>query len=102
MTTSEILMVVCASGTAVGGLTSSLVGAELLNDVAGLLPGDKELYILTLKHFLPWDRLRLWRNIMRDHRRLRPNSHLVPAFKAAVALTLCSILGLFAALFVLR
>jgi len=99
MTTREILMIACIPGVSIGGLTASLAGSDLLNDVRGLLPGDKELYMLMLKHFLPWDRFRFWQNIIREHRELRPDSLLVPVFKAGLTLAFSSLFGLLVAFF---
>jgi hypothetical protein len=100
MTTREILIIACIPGVSIGGLTASLAGSDLLNDVRGLLPGDKEFYILMLKHFLPWDRFRIWRRIIREHRQLRPNSLLVPVFMVGLTLAFSSLLGLLMVFFI--
>ena len=52
MTARQILIVACIPGISIGGLTASLAASDLLYEVKGLLPGDKELYFLTFKHFL--------------------------------------------------
>ena len=99
MTAREVLIVACIPGISIGGLTASLAGSDLLFDVRGLLPGDKELYLLMFKHFLPWDRFRFWRSIVREHRRLKPGSWLVPAFEAGLILMFFSLVGAFVGLF---
>jgi hypothetical protein len=81
---------------------SALVGAELMNDVKGLLPGDKEFYRLMLRHFLPADRFRLWRSIIQEHRRLFPNSRRPLVFMISLSLAYISITSLAFGLFVLK
>jgi hypothetical protein len=97
-----VLVVAGLVGCSIGGLVSSVVGADLLNDVKGVLPGDKEFYKLMFKHFLPQDRFRFWREIIREHRRLFPKSRRVPVFVASLALAFCSFLGLVTGVFNLR
>ena len=52
MSTRMLLIVLGLAGCSIGGLISSVVGADLVNDVRGVLPGDMEFYKLMFKHFL--------------------------------------------------
>jgi hypothetical protein len=101
MTTRPFLIVFGWVGTSVGRLMSALVGADLTNDVTGLLPGDKEFYRLMFRHFLPADRFKLWRGIIQEHRRLFPNSRR-PLMLISRSLACCSITSLAVGLFILK
>jgi hypothetical protein len=102
MTTRLFLIVFGWVGTSIGGLTSALVGADLMNDVKGLLPGDKEFYRLMFRHFLPADRFKLWRGIIQERRRLFPNSRRTLVFMISLSLACCSVTSLAVGLFILK
>ncbi len=93
MTTREALMIVCIAGVAVTGLIGSLVFSDLLNEVKGLLPGDKEYYLLHFQHPFPWD-FKFWREVMVEHRSKFPGTRRVGVLKSCYILMALFILGL--------
>jgi len=97
-----ILVIAAIAGTSIGGLTLTLVGSDLLNNVKGLLPGDRKFYDLMLGNFLPWNKFLFWRDTIREHRRLFPESRLVPIYLASVILMFSSMLVLFIGIFILK
>ncbi len=98
MNTGYILMAICIAGAGISGLAGSLLFSDFVNEVKGLLPGDKSLYFLHLDHPFPWD-YKFWRTAFDEHRRKFPRSHRIAFLKACYTLTAMFGIGLLLCVF---